>query len=152
MNTQTLFRTLLVASPVLGILSVCYGIFAPAGFSQDWQDLITWSGDDSWIVDFEAPELSLKFVLSVALILLFIVTAIFTQIGLFLYWPPARPIYLTLCLFSFGLTALGGLVVSPPLESLGLELCTFIDGMILAFAYFSPIAEKFRRSVQPIPE
>jgi hypothetical protein len=138
MNPSTLFRASVIAAPLVAVLAAAYTLIATPSFSQDWQDVLAWSGNEGVLSEGEG------FAPADIVMMLVIIIAVGNQIALFFYWNPSRLIYLTFTILGFLATPFFGLVVSPPLEALGYELSVFISGVTLALAYFSPVAERFK--------
>ncbi len=141
MNPFTAFRTSVVTAPAIAVFAIIYTLVATSSFSQDWQDVLSWSGDGGVLS--EGEELTPSDIAIMVLLIGFLIVAVGNQIALFFYWKPSRLIYLILTILGFLLTPFFGLTVSPPLETLGYELSVFISGITLALAYFSPVAERF---------
>lgn len=129
-------------------MALIYTEVARGGFSQDWQDLLAWSGDGGL---FPTAETDLDESISrneigalvVALSLLFIGLA--NQVAMFFFWRPSRHVFATLCLVGFVATPCLGLLVAPPIEYFLTELSMFVSGITLALCYFSnPVVNRFR--------
>lgn len=73
------------------------------------------------------------------------VLLVVNQVLLFFYWGPSRFIYFLSYLLLIPATLLQGLNVFSPVEYFLYEVSTFLSGMTLALAYFSPVAERFSR-------
>lgn len=145
MSPTTIFRWTLVLSPAIAVVGGVYSLVAASHFSQDWQDLIAWNGDGSWL-PMEAPEeVGGNELLMVGALLAFLVVAVANQIAMFFFWSPSRHTYAVLCVIGFSLTLALGLTVQPPLETLCYGLSEFVAGVTLAMAYLPPVAERFRR-------
>lgn len=142
MNPYIAFRTSVVAAPLIDALAVIYMMSATPSFTQDWQDLLAWSGDGGILTDEE--ELAPKDIVMIIVILVYALIALGNQIALFFYWKPSRTIYIILTILGLLATPFLGLTVAPPLEMLGHELSLYISGATLALAYFSPVSERFK--------
>jgi len=147
MKPLTIYRLSLVIAPLLAILGVIYTEIAQDGFSQDWRDLLSWSGDGGVfnVVYDESGEIidSNEILTIVTFVILFVMGGI-NQIAMFFFWKPSRHIFSILCVFGFVATPCLGLLVSPPIENLLMELSLFISGVTLALCYFSdPIVNRF---------
>ncbi len=152
MSPITVFRWSLVLSPAAAIAGAIYSLLAFSHFSQDWQDLITWNGDGSWIPMDDSVELGASELLFIGAFLTFALAAIANQIAMFFFWPPSRHIYAIVWVIGYGLTLGLGLAVQPPLETVGYQLSAFIGGVTLAMAYLPPVADRFRRRGAATPE
>ncbi len=143
MNPFNAFRASVVAAAVIAVMTIVYTPAATCTFSQDWQDLLAWSGDGHIFSDREEFAPRTDIAISVLLVV-FLIVAVGNQIALFFYWKPSRLIYLCLTIIGYLTVPFSGLTVSPPLETLGYELTNFFSGVTLALAYFSPVAERFK--------
>lgn len=147
LNVFLLFRTSILAPPVLSLAAVLYALLVERSLSAEWRDLMTWNGDGAFLLGDEIPSSTLAWVLHWALVAavgLAAIGALVNQVLLFFYWKPARAIYLASCLVFYPLGLLLGLSITTPLESFLYECSTFLSGMTLALAYHSPVAERFR--------
>jgi len=149
MSASTVFRMSVVLSPLLAIAGVLYFLTTSPHLSTEWQTLLEWSGDGAMIFLNEVPEnpspIDITIASAFALILIAIVI---NQIALFFYRSWARTVYLWANIAGFALTPFLGLSIALPLETLFTEMSIFVSGITLALAYFSPVAEKFRRPRQ----
>ena len=141
--TSMIFRVTLILGPLLAGAAAAYNWVASPGFSQEWQDALTWSGEGG-IFPMNEEELTAATLMAAAQVGGFALIALANQVALFFYWGPSRIIYLILCLLGFGVTPFLGLVVQTPLEALLYDLSLFTSGMTLALAYFSAVAKRFR--------
>lgn len=144
MSPCAIFRCSLVLSPAVGVAGGIYSLVAASHFSQDWQDLLAWNGDGSWLPLDESQEIG-GVLLLLAGAFAVLIAALANQIAMFFFWPPSRHIYAFLCVIGFVLSLSLGLTVQPPLETLGYELSAFIAGVSLAMAYLPPVSERFTR-------
>jgi len=141
MNPFIIFRVSVIVAPLIAIITLFYSVFAVLGFSQEWQDILTWSGDEGLLSEggeFKLPENIIWIFLTG-----FLMVAMGNQIALFFYWKPSRLIYFVVTILSFIIIPFCGLTVSPPLETLGFELSNYISAITLTLAYFSPVAARF---------
>lgn len=142
-NVFTLFRISVVTPLVLSVLGVAYSFLAEPFFPENWKNLIEWSGDGSVFPD-DARAASPWIWLLFGLLALLAIALLINQVLLFFYWKPSRGIYLAGCILSYLSTLLFGLNILPPVEYLLYEVATFLSGITLALAYFSPVAERFK--------
>ena len=145
MTLITLFRVLVVAAPVLATLGIAANYFGAAHVSQDWRDILAWSGDSAWIPDPSSiwQTQRLLAILVILLYVVIVVAALVAQVGLFLFWRFARPLALILAVLGEALVLGFGLSIFLPLEQMLYDLCLLSEGAILALAYFSPLHERF---------
>lgn len=76
---------------------------------------------------------------------LFVVAKVLLLFGLLSFNPTARFLYLAYVVIVVMLSVLWGFRISAPLEQPFLYLETFLDGVVLALAYYSPASNQFRR-------
>lgn len=69
------------------------------------------------------------------------------SVSLMLFQNWARHLFLWLYAFAVVLMPFSGFTVQGPVENLLSQLIAVLDGAILAMAFFSPLAEHFRRTV-----
>jgi uncharacterized membrane protein (DUF485 family) len=94
-------------------------------------------------------------VMSWAFMILVAVMALITlvnQVLFYFYWRHSRIIYLISFMTSFLATLLLGVSITTPVENVLNEIATFLSGIALALAYFSPVAERFRRGEEIKPK
>lgn len=142
MSPFTLFRISIIAPVVLWIAGVAYSVLAESSFSQDWKDVLAWNGNGGMIPN-SLSDVSIAewaFILSVGLTA---VVAVLNQILLFFYWKPSRVIYLVTSILFYPTILLCGLTVFTPVEYMLYDLATFISGVSLALAFYSPVAQRF---------
>jgi len=148
MNPFAIFRFCVAAPLVLTAAAVAYSIFAEATFPEQWRDILTWNGHGG-VVDLDAESLSAGAIVFVAVLGVLALLAIVNQVLLFFYWRPSRLLYLISCVMLFPTVLFLGLTILTPVEYLLLELSTFLAGMALALAYYSPVASRFSRPIPP---
>lgn len=127
------FRWLLVLYIVTLLAAVGAGLL-PGGYSQTLADAYA-NEPQSWFFDDTPMALAVVFFLLAAVVA--------GLIGLFCLkrWGRSLSLYSTvagMCLYLFT-----GPTVQSPLESLFVDLSTFLWGVILALSYWSPIASRF---------
>jgi hypothetical protein len=144
MNMTLVFRTAVVLSPLLAVAAIAYQELAGNTFSQEWRDLIAWDGYGGLFFGEEDGELMTPtFLILVGFVLLLLVN----QVALFFYWGPSRWIYLSCIVIAFLIYPFVGITVLTPIASSFYYLSMVLDGLILALAFYSPIAEKFSSRV-----
>ena len=107
--------------------------------------------DYLWLKDDEIVFLSSNGAKALVVIPDFILHAIFTlwvitAIGLYLYKPIAKKLFLGLVIFTTLLNLLSGYAALSPIEVFLLDTSNMIDGALLVFIYFTSISAKFERS------
>jgi hypothetical protein len=144
MNPFVLFRLSVVAPVPLCIAGVVYASWSYSSFSQNWRDLIAWNGDGGMLPNYftDASVMTWAFMALVAVMALI---TLVNQVLFYFYWRYSRVIYLISFITSFPATLLLGLSITTPVENVLNQMATFMSGMALALAYFSPVAERFRR-------
>lgn len=141
----SLFRLTLFLSPLFAILSCVYTYVATPQFSQEWKDLLEWSGDGFAFGILDSGKLTFPKVAFAVGGLLFFLAVVANQVALFFFWRPSRTGFLILSIIGFGLIPFMGLQVVPPWEAFFYELSVFLSGVTLALAYFSPLSVKFEK-------
>ena len=151
MNPFLIFRLSVVAPVPLYLAGVIYASSAEPSFSQSWRDLIAWNGDGGMLPnDFtDASVMSWAFMILVAVMALI---TLVNQVLFYFYWRHSRIIYLINFMTSFLATLLLGVSITTPVENVLNEIATFLSGIALALAYFSPVAERFRRGEKIKPK
>ena len=151
MNPFLIFRLSVVAPVPLYLAGVIYASSAEPSFSQSWRDLIAWNGDGGMLPnDFtDASVMSWAFMILVAVMALI---TLVNQVLFYFYWRHSRIIYLISFMTSFLATLLLGVSITTPVENVLNEIATFLSGIALALAYFSPVAERFRRGEKIKPK
>lgn len=136
-------------APILAIIAVIYTELAQDEFSQDWKDLLSWSGDGGLFSMSESESMSANAMIGIVFCLILLVVGIANQIAMFFFWRLSRHIFAILCLLGFVATLSLGLLVSPPIESFLMELSLFISGVTLALCYFSdPVVHRFLETIK----
>lgn len=80
-----------------------------------------------------------------------LVAAVIALIGLFRFWPLARPLVVTLTAAGIILGPFAGPVVEPGLAATFDSCSTVLGGMMLALLYFSPVANWFVKPNSVVP-
>ena len=151
MNPFVLFRLSVVAPVPLCFAGVVYASWSESSFSQNWRDLIAWHGDGGLLPnDFtDASVMAWVFMFLIAVMALMILV---NQVLFYFYWRYSRVIYLISFITSIAATLFLGLSITTPVENVLNQMATFMSGMALALAYFSPVAERFRRGEEIKPK
>ncbi|MDQ3623258.1 MAG: hypothetical protein M3463_12315 [Verrucomicrobiota bacterium] len=141
MSLAAVFRILLVASFIGAFAGLALQPLLAPHLPQDWTDVMAWDGNRG-AINFENSHpyamISALRVLGAVLIL-----SVVAQIGLFVFWPPARLLYAAAVALSMAFELLVGLSVLPPWDSFFNAVTYACDGAILALAYASPLSERF---------
>ncbi len=151
MNPFVLFRLSVVAPVPLCLAGVVYASWSESSFSQNWRDLIAWHGDGGLLPnDFtDASVMAWVFMFLITVMALMILV---NQVLFYFYWRYSRVIYLISFITSIAATLFLGLSITTPVENVLNQMATFMSGMALALAYFSPVAERFRRGEEIKPK
>jgi hypothetical protein len=137
MSPKNLFRCLVAISLVTG-LATLGATQVPGEVPEAWKAAYEWSGNGSLL-----DELELNRWILLGLGIPFVIFAIAAQIGMFLFWPFARPAYVALTVAIVLMTPFSGLVVQLPVEATLSELSLIADGAIIALSYSQPFASYF---------
>jgi hypothetical protein len=134
--TKTMLRILIVAQFVLGVCSMVVSEFAiPASTA-------------ALRARAEPFEYGLPLVFARMLMAFYIVIAVATVvswIGLFVFWRPARPLFLVTMVLFLLPTLLGGPHVDDGLSGTLAEIVSIITGVILSLIYFSPLEDFYEK-------
>lgn len=76
---------------------------------------------------------------------LLLITFGVSSIGLLVFWPPARFLFLMTFIAGTAIVPIGGPYISTGVSSIFEDATTFLAGLILGLAYFSPISAGFER-------
>ena len=110
----------------------------PGQLPEDWKTLLEWNGNGS-IIDELLENRWLLFGVGIPLVIL----AIATQIGMFLFWRFARPVYAALTAVFVLLTSFWGISVLLPVEAALGELSLLVEGAVIALSYSQPFSSYF---------
>ena len=75
-----------------------------------------------------------------------ILLTIITAVGLYRFWPPARPLYIASMGLSFLIAPMAPPVVQTALASTAQSVGMLAVGLMIGLMYFSPVASEFRRA------
>lgn len=143
MNVFSLFRISVVAPIVLIGIGIAYAILAESSFSQEWRDIIAWNGYGGIFFD-DLNTASIWRWIAIGSIGLVALIRLINQFLLFFYWKPSRIIFSISCIIFYPTLLICGLSVLNPIEYFLYEVSTFLSGITLALAYYSPVARRFR--------
>jgi hypothetical protein len=132
--TTTLFRAILLFAVLAGLAAGTIDALCPslipeslATASMNQPDLLTTT--DGWV--------------SVSLLTAWAAASIISTIGLFFFWPWARPVALLSTLVGVPIPLLTGAAVYSGWSTALLEVSSIAWGAVLAFAYFSSLSARF---------
>jgi hypothetical protein len=134
---RTLFRCLLVIALGCGLAAM--GVTqAPGDVPQDWKTAFEWNGNGS-VMESLWKNPWFLFALAAPYALL----ALASLIGLFFFWPFARPLYAATTAISVLITLFDGLVVQLPSQAALMSLSLMVDGAVIALSYSQPFSSYF---------
>jgi len=146
MKLTTLFRASLIASFLIGILSVASMFLTVPLLPPELQSYL--ENEDailSLTENLSPAVLKSMLVAAIGIVLAILIGTVTITVGLYFWRRWARSLYLiTTILFLLSSIFLGPVVLSGPTEFL-YGIGYMLTGFILALAYFSPVAEKFRK-------
>lgn len=146
MSLQTFFRTVVVIHPLLIVAAIAYPHVAEPHLSENWRTILAWNGDGGWPASDFGDHLTFASAIAwLAVLITFLVALLAVQVGLFYFRAWARTTYLILTVVFLITAPLLGLAVFLPLEAALYEAVSFMDGFIIAAAYFSPLRREFAR-------
>ena len=134
--TKTTLRLLIVAQFLIGIGGLVVATFARPASTVALSDKA------------EPFEYGLPLSFATILLACFIVIAVaalVSWIGLFVFWRPARPLFLITTMLLLLPTLLGGPHVSDGLSATLWEVVSIITGVILGLVYFSPLKDLYEK-------
>lgn len=137
MTPRTLFRCLLVIALGCGLAAM--GVTqAPGDVPQDWKTAFEWNGNGSVMESlWKNPWFLFGLAAPYALL------ALASLIGLFFFWPFARPLYAATTAISVLITLFDGLVVQLPSQAALMSLSLMVDGAVIALSYSQPFSSYF---------
>ena len=144
MNAFLIFRLSVVAPIPLCLASAIYASWAEPSFSQNWRDLIAWNGDGGMLPN-DFTDASVMTWAFMSLVAVMVLITLVNQVLFYFYWRHSRIIYLISFMTMYPVILFLGISITTPVENVLYDLATFVSGMALALAYFSPVAERFRR-------
>jgi hypothetical protein len=140
MSPKNLFRCLVAISLATGFAALG-ATQLPGDYPEEWRALYEWSGNGSL---FHGLGENRWLLLGVGVPLA--IFAIAAQVGMFLFWPFARPAYAAIVAAMVLVTAFAGLVVQLPVEAALMEISVLADGAIIALSYSQPFSSYFESS------
>lgn len=153
MSLVLFYRTLIIVDILLVAL---YGFLSgplTAHHSENWQTLLEWDGNGSILDGLEHSEPTLiALVATFSVIVVLLLALVWNTIGIFLFWPSSRWLYLALSLIAYLSIPIWGITVITPWALLASELGTYIAGILLALMFFSPLATRFQNRTKPTAE
>ena len=130
----SLFRTLIILSLLSYAIFIGIGYIDAPYLGEEESNLLSWAG--------HGAILELPTFLNWAIVLVWLPIAI----GMYLFNPIARFMYLCLAILFTITTPLFGMYIAMGYEFMFLQITTFLDGAILAMAYFTHISAKFKHA------
>jgi hypothetical protein len=137
MINQHLLRILVVTDLLLVALSVVVGILSEASLPEP---LRVYEEARS------AAEMSPRDWVVMGIGIPLIITMPVANIGLLLFWKPARPLYLATAIVSFLLTPFAGPYVTSGWEQAMDHASCLVAGLVLGLIYCSPLREVYDRT------
>jgi hypothetical protein len=128
------YRALVIISTMSYLLFVGVGYVDSSFLSKDELDLLSWGGYGAII---QMPLFLHWFLVGIWVPL---------AIGMCLFKPLARKIYLWLAITFILANPFFGFVVSTGYESMLYQLAIFLDGAVLVMAYFTSISSEFTKA------
>jgi len=135
--TETGFRVILASSVAAGIVGIIVTMLSEASLPFELQSYMSRQSD----APFSEQDM-LGFVIWVPAMVISLIAAI----GMFLFWRPARVLALIGTLLALAALPLSESFVATGLATLFNKGSSILWGMVLALAYWSPLAQRFARS------
>jgi hypothetical protein len=136
MPTKGLLRTLIVMEIVLGFTSVVVSFITEPMLPEPLRAFVNAESEEA-ITAYDMILLAF----GIPLILLFLVSSI----GLFLFWRPARILYVVTIVAGFVLTPIFGPYVDAGWGRIFEDAAVVVSGVILGLVYFTPLREMYDR-------
>jgi hypothetical protein len=132
MPNKTFLRVLILTELILGVLYLLSSSYFEAGLPEPLRSYEEQHGGDlaGWQWYF-IPTLAL--------------VALAARVGLFVFWRPARLIYLVTILVDSIARPFGGPNVDPAFSQMLNEAALIISGVVLALVYFSPAKDLYEK-------
>lgn len=137
MITETGFRVILGSSVAAGIIGIIVMVLSEASLPFELQRYVSrqsagpLSGRDLIVLVIWVPAM---------------VISLIAAIGMFFFWRPARVLALIGTLLALAALPFSEPFVATGLATLFNEGASILWGMVLALAYWSPLAQRFARS------
>ncbi len=125
------FRLLILFTIIVGVGQVAASALAPSILPEPLKSFVLNSSGEQSPVSLMLP-------------ICILITAFVAVSGLFLFWSPARHIFLGLCVCCLFSQLLSGPAVDSALSVVLDQIGTFLEGGIVAVTYFSPLREEFK--------
>ena len=137
MIAETGFRVILASSVAAGIVGIIVSVLSEASLPFELQSYMSRQSDGP----FSGQDM-LGFVIWVPAMVISLIAAI----GMFFFWRPARVLALIGTLLALVALPFSEPFVATGLATLFNEGSSILWGMVLALAYWSPLAKRFARS------
>ena len=134
--TKTALRLIIVAEVVLGIGSITAYELSKSAMPEALRSFES--------NQFEG-EISPMLVVTFCFLIVFLIALLTAWIGLFVFWKPARMLYLITMVVSLLLGPFFGPYVETGLSYTLCEATSIVSGIILTLVYFSPLKELYER-------
>ena len=136
MPSKGFLRILVVAEIVLGIISIVVSLLTESSLPEPLRAFLD--------AESEAEITGREMILLAAAIPL-IILLIVSSIGLFLFWRPARILYLITIVTGLLLTPFFGPYVDAGWGTTFQEAAIIVSGIILTLIYFSPLKDLYEK-------
>ena len=141
MITETRFRVILAASVAAGIAGIIVVMLSAASLPLDLQGYVSRQAAEPF-----SGRAFTAFVIWVPAM----VTSLIAAIGMFVFWRPARTLALIGTLLALAALPFYEPFVATGPDTLFNEGSSILWGMVLALAYWSPLAQRFAGKTQKI--
>ena len=149
MMSAKMFFRLMVALSLAVALAIVGTVVWPPAWPDEWAAVLEWHGNGGIFDDVfgESYENTLAWMGLALVIVVAAVIALAVEVGMFLFWRPARAGYAALIVVYLLFVAFDGLVVMTPIEAALYNVTLLLDGSIVAMSYLPPIAAYFEHRV-----
>lgn len=136
MIAETGFRVVLVSSVVASIVGIIVMVLSEASLPFELQPYVSRQSSGS---------LSGRDLIAVVIWVPAMVVALIAAVGMFFFWRPARILALIATLLALAALPFSEPIVASGIASFFNEGASILWGMVLALAYWSPVAQHFAR-------
>jgi len=137
MISETGFRVILASSVVAGIIGIIVSMLSEASLPFELQQYVASQASEPM-----SPRMMVALVIWVPALVISLIGAM----GMFIFWRPARMLALIGTLLALAALPFYVPIVETGLATLFSESSSILWGMVLAVAYWSPLAQRFGRN------
>lgn len=144
MSMTTLFRSIMIGSLVLEVMSVIAGETLSQTLPAPLRQYLATEG-----VELSQDEAIKMLVIALTLVVPSLIALIVAIVGIWKFKPWARTLYVVLSILTFLVPLALGPVIMNPWENLFMSLAELSGGIVLAMMFLPPIAHEFEKNKIP---